>query len=178
MKSHAPAHAHAHVPAPDTGFEATRIHLTPTAAAHVSAGPGGGILRTVVALAIVIAVIYGVTWLIRKLKGRDGVSAGEGLERIASLPLGAGQSVALVRVGSELHLLGVGAHTVTSIHRFSEDEAVEAGLPVSPPGTPGAGRPNPLSLGGLGLGLGGLRGVTDPDGRARALETLRRMTQR
>jgi flagellar biosynthetic protein FliO len=176
MKSHAPAHTH--VPAPYTGFEATRIHLTPTAAAHVSAGAGGGILRTVVALAIVIAVIYGLTWLVRKLKGRDVTSTGEGLERVASLPLGAGQSVALVRVGSELHLLGVGAHTVCSIHRFSEDEAVEAGLPVAPPGTPGAGRAGALRRAGLGLGLGGLRGVSDPDGRARTLDTLRRLTQR
>jgi flagellar protein FliO/FliZ len=150
---------------PDTAFESTRLHLRASTAAHSAhAGSGGSIMRTVVGLVIVIAVIYGLTWIVRKLKGKDLPSAGDGLERVAALPLGANRSVALVRVGRELHLIGVGEHAVTGIASFSEDEALELGLPVTPPGSTvsyrdpsGAGAPAP---------------------QAGALTRLRRMTQR
>jgi flagellar protein FliO/FliZ len=131
---HAPAHTP--VPKPNTDFESKALHLKAASVAH-SGGSGGSILRTVIALVIVIAVIYGLTWVVRKLKAKDMPSAGgaDGLERVASLALGTNRSVALVRVGSELHLIGVAEHNVTGIRRFSEDEAIELGLPVTPPGS-------------------------------------------
>ena len=54
------------------------------------------------------------------------------LSQVASLPLGPNRSVALVRVGAELHLLGVAEHGVTGIRVFSEEEAYELGLPFDP----------------------------------------------
>jgi flagellar protein FliO/FliZ len=107
------------------------LHLSPTTtAAHTSSGTGASIVRTIVGLAIVIAVIYGLSWILRQAKAAKNPTRGTGLEQIASLPLGTNRSVALVRVGSELHLLGVGEHGVTGIKTFTEDEAVAAGLPL------------------------------------------------
>jgi flagellar protein FliO/FliZ len=141
-------------------FEKTRLSLN-AQAHHTTMGSGssGSIIRTIVALAIVIAVIYGLAWFVRHAKAAKNPAVGYGLEQLASLPLGTGRSVALVRVGSELHLLGVADHGVTTIRTFTEDEAVEFGLPVGGPGGDAEDRP-------AGAGL------------TRALESLRRMTIR
>ena len=157
-------------PKPNTGFEQTPLHLNKAASAvHASSGSGASILRTIVALIIVVGVIYGLTWIVRKLKSKDmPVSAGEGMERIASLPLGTNRSVALVRVGAELHLLGIAEQNVTPIRRFTEDEAIELGLPVTPPGSVIKARPD-------GAGAGGFGGIAN---FAATLETLKRRTQR
>lgn len=41
--------------------------------------------------------------------------------------------MALVRVGDELHLLGVSDQSITGIRTFTEDEAYELGVPFDPP---------------------------------------------
>jgi flagellar protein FliO/FliZ len=129
-------HAPVALAASANSFENTPVHLSATSATtHASsAGSGGSIVRTVVGLAIVIAVIYGLTWIMRQAKQSKNPAKGVGLEQVASLPLGTNRSVSLVRVGNELHLLGVAEHSVTMIRTFTEDEAIEAGFPVAPPG--------------------------------------------
>jgi flagellar protein FliO/FliZ len=102
-------------------------------AATSSGSAGGSIVRTIVGLAIVIAVIYGLTWVIRQTKGVKSPASGYGLEQLASLPMGTNRSVALVRVGAELHLLGISEHGVTGIRVYSEEEAYELGLPLEAP---------------------------------------------
>jgi flagellar protein FliO/FliZ len=121
---------------PADAFEKTRLHLGHSVVGHAapSAGIGGSLVRTIVGLAIVIAVIYGLTWIMRQARAAKNPAKGTEIEQIASLPLGSNKSVALVRVGTELHLLGVAEQNVTSIRTFSEDEAVDFGLPVSAPG--------------------------------------------
>ena len=85
-------------------------------------------MRTIVGLAIVIAVIWGLAWILRQVKaGRDGGSDGgqssAGLASVAALTLGSGRSVHLVRAGSDYVLLGSTEHGVAPIHRYTEEEA-------------------------------------------------------
>jgi flagellar protein FliO/FliZ len=112
--------------------ESTRLHLSaPVGSARHAAGGGGigsSLVRTIVGLFIVIAVIYGISWLLRQRKGAGGRASGSGLATVASLPLGSGRSVALVRVGRELVLLGVAEHGVTAIRSYTEKEALLNGL--------------------------------------------------
>lgn len=105
------------------------LHTGTAAHATTSSGISGSIVRTIVGLLIVIAVIYGLTWIVKQSKASKNPAVGDGLEQVASLPLGTNRSVALVRVGDELHLLGVAEHGITGIRVFSEDEAYELGLP-------------------------------------------------
>jgi flagellar protein FliO/FliZ len=101
-------------------------------AAQVGAG-GGSIVRTIVGLAVVIAVIYGLTWVLRQVKvSRETSAAGSGLESLATLPLGTGKALHLVRAGGELVLVGVGEHGVTPIRTYSEEEARALGLLDAP----------------------------------------------
>jgi flagellar protein FliO/FliZ len=109
--------------------ENTPLNLTNSAnhAAHVSSG--GGIARTIFALIVVCAVIYGITWLLKKVKStKEEAASGTSLESLATLPLGANRALHLVRAGTEVVLLGAADHSVTPIRRFSEAEAIELGL--------------------------------------------------
>jgi flagellar protein FliO/FliZ len=104
------------------------VHLdnTPTDT-HVSGG--GSIVRTIVGLAVVIGVIYGLYWVLKQVKSsREEKAVGQGLAALATLPLGAQRSLQLVRAGRELHLLGVSEHGVSPVRTYTEDEAEAAGL--------------------------------------------------
>src|SRR3954453_11099107 len=90
---------------------------------------GGSIVRTVVGLAIVIAVIYGLYWVLKQVKSsREEKASGQGLAALATLPLGPSRSLQLVRAGRELVLIGVSEHGVTPVRTYSEDEAEAVGL--------------------------------------------------
>jgi len=123
----------------------------PAGTPHTSSG-GASLVRTIVGLAIVIAVIWGVSWILRQVKaGRDPQVSSHGLASIAALQIGSGRSVHLVRAGSDYLLLGSAEHGVVPIHRYSAEDAEDAGLldvvEAAPrrkrallgPGTPAAG---------------------------------------
>src|SRR3954464_7424196 len=115
--------------AADSG-EKTPLNLkdaTGDTTSHV--GGGGTIVRTIVGLAVVIGVIYGLYWVLKQVKSsREEKATGQGLAALATLPLGAQRSLQLVRAGRELHLVGVSEHGVTPVPTYSEDEAEAAGL--------------------------------------------------
>ncbi len=117
--------------APDTSFEKTKLgHLGSGTPGHASSGSLAGTLaRTLGALLVVIAVIYGLSWILKQGRQAKNPSMGDGLTQIASLPLGPNRSVALVRVGAELHMLGVAESGINGIRVYSEEEAYELGIP-------------------------------------------------
>jgi flagellar protein FliO/FliZ len=121
--------------APTAALAADRGEQTPlnlpqadqtTAAAG---GGGGGLVRTFVGLAIVLAVIYGLYWVLKQVKAsRETAASGNGLQSLASVPLGANRSMHLVRAGQELVLVGVSEQAVVPIRIYGEAEARAAGL--------------------------------------------------
>jgi len=139
-----PAAAAAGTAAAATGSEDLPVFKSSAGSAlsssHSSSG-GASLVRTIVGLAIVIAVIWGLTWILRQVKGgRDPHVSSQGLSSVAALTLGSGRSVHLVRAGSEYVLLGSAEHGVVPIHRYTEQEAREAGLPVGEEQPPRRGR--------------------------------------
>ena len=112
--------------------ENTPLHLSSggTATPAPASGPGGGsIVRTIVGLAVVIGVIYGLTWVLRQIKSSKAETAtGGGLETLATLPLGTNRTLHLVRAGEEIVLLGSGESGVTPIRTYGEAEARALGL--------------------------------------------------
>jgi len=142
-----------------SGGESTRLHLgTVASASHSSGGVGSSLVRTIVGLFVVIVVIYGISWLLRQHKGSKERASGSGLAPVATLPLGTGRSVSLVRVGRELHLIGVAEHGITPIRTYTEKEALSLGLELDPEHA------------------AQLDGVAPP--LVRAVEVVRRMTER
>jgi flagellar protein FliO/FliZ len=114
--------------AADAG-EKTPLNLKDSPGPNTHVGGGGSIVRTIVGLAVVIGVIYGLYWILKQVKSsREEKASGTGLTALATLPLGAQRSLQLVRAGRELHLVGVSEHGVTPVRTYSEEEADAAGL--------------------------------------------------
>ncbi|HTU30653.1 MAG TPA: flagellar biosynthetic protein FliO [Solirubrobacteraceae bacterium] len=113
--------------------ENTPLHLASSAAQHTSSSVGSGsILRTIVALVIVVGLIYGIARVLKKVKGSDQRATGDGLQHVATLPLAQGRSVALVRSGSDVVLIGISESGVTPIKVYSESEALMTGIALPP----------------------------------------------
>ncbi|HSZ15441.1 MAG TPA: flagellar biosynthetic protein FliO [Solirubrobacteraceae bacterium] len=153
--------ASAFTPSSKTGGENTPLNLGGSAASpHAATTSSGGasIVRTIVGLAIVIAVIWGLSWILKQVKagkegGRDSNQSSAGLSSVAALTLGSGRSVHLVRAGSDYVLLGSTEHGVAPIHRYTEEQARDAGLLGEPDDdqarhSPVVGhRPDPMRMG-------------------------------
>ncbi|MCW3039505.1 MAG: FliO/MopB family protein [Solirubrobacterales bacterium] len=100
----------------------------PRKAATVGGG-SGNLVRTIVGLAVVIGVIYGVAWVLRQVKdSRESRVSGAGLQHAATIPLGPNRSLHLVRAGRELVLIGSAEHGVVPIRTYTEEEAIAVGL--------------------------------------------------
>jgi flagellar protein FliO/FliZ len=123
--------------------------------AAASSGGGGGLVRTFVGLAIVLAVIYGLYWVLKQVKAsRETAASGHGLQSLASVPLGANRSMHLVRAGQELVLVGVSDQAVVPIRIYGEAEARAAGLLEAPAQDGDAAAPAtreamPVGVGGI-----------------------------
>jgi flagellar protein FliO/FliZ len=132
----------AFTPPAKSGGENTPLNLSPSSAgSHTTSTGGASIVRTIVGLAIVIAVIWGLSWILRQVKaGREGGRDSDqvaGLANVATLTLGSGRSVHLVRAGSEYVLLGSAEHGLVPISRYTEQQARDAGLlEDTPPSRP------------------------------------------
>ena len=143
---------------------------------HITSG-GPTWCGTVVGLAIVIAVIWGLYWVMRQVKtGRHTRGApADGLSTVAALTIASGRSVHLVRAGSDYLLLGSGEHGLVPLHRYSEEEAVEAGLMAPATAKDARG----TRAGTPAVGMGSLRdpmGGVDP--ASGLIERLRQWTVR
>ena len=131
----------------------------PSKAATV--GGSGNLVRTIVGLAVVIGVIYGVAWVLRQVKdSKEARVSGAGLQHAATIPLGPNRSLHLIRAGRELVLVGSAEQGVVPIRTYTEEEALAVGL-IDPdedddhPGPrPSSGPPRPAGL------LGRLRDLT------------------
>ncbi len=172
--------AQAFTPASKHGGEALPLDLSSTAgSSHTSSG-GASIVRTIVGLLIVIAVIWGLTWILKQVKtGRETRTAGSGLTSLATLALGSGRTLHLVRAGRDYLLVGSAEHGVAPIHRYTEEQARDAGLLDLPePTGPGEGdgtrraRIRPMQI----PGQAGAPGV--PSVVSDALERMREWTVR
>jgi flagellar protein FliO/FliZ len=123
--------AHVALAKPSGPGEDTPLNL-PVQTSHSASTPGasgGSLVRTFVGLAIVLAVIYGVYWVLKQVKAsREDRASGSGLASVATLPLGPNRSVHLVRSGRDYVLVGASEQGVTPIRNYTEEEALSAGL--------------------------------------------------
>jgi flagellar protein FliO/FliZ len=126
---------------------------SPDSARELSTSPGAGggsLVRTFLGLAVVVAVIYGLYWVLRQVKkSREERGHGTGLHVEATVPLGPNRSLHLVRAGREFVLVGVAEQGVVPIRTYTEEEAARLGLeapddPDAPNGNGGPGVKRPL----------------------------------
>lgn len=90
-----------------------------------------GLFGAVFALLLVLGLIVGLGWLLKRMPG-SGFRPAAGLKLVASLPLGPKERVVVVEVNGEQLLLGVTAGGISTLHA----------LPEPLPPTPAAALPN------------------------------------
>jgi flagellar protein FliO/FliZ len=110
---------------------------------------GADVIRTIVGLAVVLAVIYGVYWLLKSAARAKAGRPDERIGVIATTPLAPNRSLHLVRAGDEMILIGATEHSITPLRVYSGDDALlvearqESGLPLA---LPAATPPRPESF--------------------------------
>lgn len=117
-----------------------RFLLTTTAAtpalaiAQVAAATpelGGGIMQIVLSLAIVMLLLVGSFYLLKRISAPRGAAAGV-LRVVAGTAVGTRERVVLVEVGDTWLVLGVAPGSVTPLHqlpRQAQPPASQAGMP-------------------------------------------------
>lgn len=79
----------------------------------------------VFALLLVLALIVGMGWLLKRLPG-SGFRPSEGLKLVTSLNVGARERLVVVEVNGQQLLLGVTANGITTLHVLPEPLPVAA----------------------------------------------------
>jgi flagellar protein FliO/FliZ len=115
--------------------------------AHTS---GGGLVEVTLALLVIVALIAGLAWLMKRARG-FGTAGRDRIQVLSERALGPKERCVLVRVGATEILIGVAAGSVNTLHVFAEgaDTNAAAEMP-SARGTPGAPTFKALLLRSLG----------------------------
>jgi flagellar protein FliO/FliZ len=96
-----------------------------TQAAKAASGVGSAapsppsLFGAVLALLLVLGLILGMAWVLKRLPG-SGFRPADGLRVVASLAVGAKERVVVVEVNGEQLLLGVSAGGVRTLHHLPE----------------------------------------------------------
>jgi flagellar protein FliO/FliZ len=131
-----------------TKLPASLSHPSSVGATHV-ASSSGVMTRTFVGLIVVVALIYGVYWLMKKYNGSKGGRSDGRMNILATTALAPNRALHLVQVGDELVLVGSAEHSVTPVRVYSPDES--AALRANLEGEPAPLRP----ASGFGGGFSG-----------------------
>jgi flagellar protein FliO/FliZ len=122
-------------------FHQDKTPLDPAVAgadsAHGSATVGVGsagadAIRTIVGLAVVLGVIYGVYWLLKATSRSRAGRPDDRIGLVATTPLAPNRSLHLVRAGDELILVGATEHTITPLRVYTAEEALAVTAEESP----------------------------------------------
>ncbi|HEY6517390.1 MAG TPA: flagellar biosynthetic protein FliO [Steroidobacteraceae bacterium] len=110
-------------------------------AANAAAPVGaGGLASVTFALLAVLAAIFAVAWLARRVRGM-GSRVGNAIDVLAEIPLGPKERAVLIKVGAEQILVGVAPGRVNVLHVLRE--------PVEVPKAPTAAAPAAASFSAL-----------------------------
>ncbi|MGV8919918.1 MAG: flagellar biosynthetic protein FliO [Pseudomonas sp.] len=85
----------------------------------LNAGVAGQLTQLVLGLLLVIGLIFGLAWLLRRVQSA-GPRNGQVIELIGSRALGARDRLLLVQVGNEQILLGITPGRITPLHVLKE----------------------------------------------------------
>jgi flagellar protein FliO/FliZ len=91
----------------------------PGAANSLPSGGASGIGQVTFALLLVLAAVFGVAWMLKRLRAVTGAGT-NGIEVLAQTSLGSKERAVIVRVGKERLLLGVASGQVSLLKTLPE----------------------------------------------------------
>jgi len=81
--------------------------------------PGPAVLQTLAGLAIVLALIFALAWMSKRLSG-GALGSHKFMKILAVQPLGTKEKILLVEVGGQQMMLGVTPGRISMLHVFDE----------------------------------------------------------
>ena len=118
----------------------SQLFAAPHAAAAAAPVGAGGLVSVTLALLVVLAAIFAVAWVARRVRGM-GNRLGNAIDVLADLPLGPKERAVLLKVGAEQILIGVAPGRVSALHVLRE--------PIEIPKAAAATNPASASFGAL-----------------------------
>lgn len=117
-------------------FLLTTAAMTPSLAlaqgTAITSEPGSSVLQVVLSLSLVVLLLIGGLYMLKRLSGPRGAAAGL-LRVVSSTAIGTRERVVLVEIGDTWLVLGVAPGSVTSLHHLPRmakplaEELVEPG---------------------------------------------------
>jgi flagellar protein FliO/FliZ len=111
------------------------LFAAPASSAAPSAG--GGFAEVTLALILILALIAGLAWVMKRMRGFGGRGANARIHILADTAIGMKERCVLVRVGDTDILVGVAQGNVRALHVFPVGANTEA-----PPAPADSGAPN------------------------------------
>ena len=118
----------------------SQLFAAPHAAAAAAPVGAGGLVSVTLALLVVLAAIFAVAWVARRVRGM-GNRLGNAIDVLADMPLGPKERAVLLKVGAEQILIGVAPGRVSALHVLRE--------PIEIPKATTAAVPTATSFGAL-----------------------------
>jgi len=110
----------------------TQLFAAPHAATAAAPVGAGGLASVTFALLAVLAAIFAVAWVARRMRG-FGNRIGNAIDVLADVPLGPKERAVLIKVGAEQILVGVAPGRVSALHVLREPvEVPKAAKPSMP----------------------------------------------
>jgi flagellar protein FliO/FliZ len=114
------------------------LFAAPHAANQVAPVGAGGLASVTFALLAVLAAIFAVAWLARRVRG-IGNRVGNAIDVLADIPLGPKERAVLLKVGTEQILVGVSPGRVSALHVLRDPiEVPKAATAIAPAASFGA----------------------------------------
>jgi flagellar protein FliO/FliZ len=108
------------------------LFAAPHAATPAAPVGAGGLASVTLALLIVLAAIFAVAWVARRVRG-IGNRVGNAIDVLADVPLGPKERAVLLKVGSEQVLIGVAPGRVSALHVLREPVEVTKAVQATSP---------------------------------------------
>src|SRR6185312_7017253 len=99
--------------------EMSPLFAAPHAATTAAPVGAGGLASVTLALLIVLAAIFAIAWVARRVRG-IGNRVGNAIDILADVPLGPKERAVLIKVGAEQILIGVAPGRVSALHVLRE----------------------------------------------------------
>lgn len=90
------------------------------------------LVQLVLGLGLVVGLIFGLAWLLRRMQNQAGPRGSQAIQLLASQSLGTRERLLLVQVGEEQVLLGLTAGRITPLHVLKQPVVLPATNTATP----------------------------------------------
>jgi len=124
--------------APEMTARAPALRPEPIPAAMPASPSAGSLMQTIFALTLVLGLLAGLAWLMKRFGPRGGAHAGV-LRMVGALSLGGRERIMVLEVGDQWIVVGASPGRINALATLPRPEGAPAAAPVAHPDFPTPG---------------------------------------